>query len=43
MKSNAIKDGWQRFLEKLKQLWGRPSGAEVPRTELVPTAPVSQR
>jgi hypothetical protein len=24
MGSNAVKDGWQRFLDRLRQLWGKP-------------------
>jgi hypothetical protein len=28
MKS-AIEDGWRRFVEKLKQLWGKPKGSEA--------------
>jgi hypothetical protein len=24
MGSNAVKDGWQRFLDRLRRLWGKP-------------------
>lgn len=24
MGSNAVRDGWQRFLDRLKRLWGKP-------------------
>jgi hypothetical protein len=24
MAGNAVKDGWQRFLDRLRQLWGKP-------------------
>lgn len=27
MGDNAMKDGWQRFLDRLKQFWGEPSGS----------------
>ncbi|MFI4868539.1 MAG: hypothetical protein ACHQDD_04210 [Steroidobacterales bacterium] len=23
MRSNAVKDGWQRFLDRLRRLWGQ--------------------
>ncbi len=23
MRSNAVTDGWQRFLDRLKRLWGK--------------------
>ena len=26
MGSNAVKDGWQRFLDRLRRLWGKPRG-----------------
>jgi hypothetical protein len=41
--SNAIKDGWKRFLDRLKQLWGRPRGGEFAKAVLIPVAPVSRR
>jgi hypothetical protein len=43
MSSNAFKDGWKRFLERLKQLWGRPRDGEFARTVPIPIAPVSRR
>lgn len=43
MSSNAIKDGWQRFLERLKQLWGRPRDGELAKAVPMPVAPVSRR
>jgi hypothetical protein len=24
MDSNAVKDGWQRFLDRLRRLWAKP-------------------
>jgi hypothetical protein len=24
MRGNSVKDGWQRFLDRLRRLWGRP-------------------
>ena len=43
MMSNAFKDGWQRFLDRLKRLWGRPRDGEFARAVLFPIAPVSRR
>lgn len=27
MRSNSVKDGWQRFLDRLRRLWGKPRKA----------------
>jgi hypothetical protein len=32
MLNNAVKDGWQRFLDRLRQMWGKPRGSELPKT-----------
>lgn len=32
MPNNAIKDGWQRFLDRLRRMWGKPRGGEFPKT-----------
>jgi hypothetical protein len=29
MGNNAVKDGWQRFLDRLKRLWGKPRDGET--------------
>jgi hypothetical protein len=29
MGNNAVKDGWQRFLERLRRLWGKPRDGET--------------
>jgi hypothetical protein len=26
MHTNAVKDGWQRFLDRLRRLWGQRAG-----------------
>jgi hypothetical protein len=28
MKRNPIEEGWQRFLDRLKKLWGKRTGPE---------------
>ena len=30
MRINAVKDGWQRFLDRLRRLWGKPRQEELP-------------
>jgi hypothetical protein len=32
MSNNAVKDGWQRFLDRLRRMWGKPRGAGTPGT-----------
>jgi hypothetical protein len=32
MGKNSIEPGWQRFLVRLKQLWGKLRGGDVPQT-----------
>jgi hypothetical protein len=32
MGNNAIKDGWQRFLDRLRRMWGKPRGGDLPKT-----------
>jgi hypothetical protein len=32
MGKNSIEPGWQRFLDRLKQLWGKLRGGDVPQT-----------
>jgi len=32
MGSNAVKDGWQRFLDRLRRLWGKPRVGALSRT-----------
>lgn len=32
MQDNTIEDGWQRFLEKLRRLWGKLRSSELPKT-----------
>jgi hypothetical protein len=34
MGKNSVEAGWQRFLDRLKQLWGKLRGGEVPQTTL---------
>jgi hypothetical protein len=29
MGNDAVKDGWQRFLDRLKRLWGKPRDGET--------------
>lgn len=31
MPSNAVKDGWQRFLDRLRRLWGQPGDGSFSR------------
>lgn len=31
MRINAVKDGWQRFLDRLRRLWGKPRQEEFPK------------
>jgi len=30
MSNNAVKDGWQRFLDRLRRMWGSRVGLELP-------------
>jgi hypothetical protein len=30
MSNQATETGWKRFLDRLKQLWGKPDRADVP-------------
>lgn len=30
MSNESVETGWKRFLERLKQLWGRSRGSDVP-------------
>ena len=30
MRNNAVEDGWQRFLDRLRRLWGRLRDAKSP-------------
>ncbi len=30
MRENALEDGWQRFLERLRRLWGKLRGNACP-------------
>jgi hypothetical protein len=39
MGKNSVEPGWQRFLDRLKQLWGRLRGGEVPQTTPNSAAP----
>jgi len=32
MSDNGIEDGWQRFLDRLKKLWGKLSGSDYGET-----------
>ena len=32
MAKNSIEPGWQGFLDRLKQLWGKLRGDDVPQT-----------
>jgi hypothetical protein len=32
MRSNSIEQGWQRFLDRLKELWGKLSEPDPPMT-----------
>jgi hypothetical protein len=29
MRNSAVKDGWQRFLDRLRRLWGKPRAGEL--------------
>jgi hypothetical protein len=31
MPNNAVEDGWQRFLERLRQLWGKQRDGQFPK------------
>jgi len=30
MRNHAVKDGWQRFLDRLRRLWGKPRESATP-------------
>jgi hypothetical protein len=32
MRKGVVEDGWQRFLERLRRLWGKLHGGELPQT-----------
>ena len=32
MLGNGIEDGWQRFLDRLRKLWGKLSGGDFGKT-----------
>ena len=32
MRSSPVKDGWQRFLDRLRRLWGKPRAGEHSKT-----------
>ena len=32
MRKNSIEAGWQRFLDRLKELWGKLRGGDLPQT-----------
>ena len=32
MSHNGIEDGWRRFLDRLKQLWGKVGGRDFGKT-----------
>ena len=34
MRKKSIEPGWQRFLDRLKRLWGKLRGGAVPQTTL---------
>jgi hypothetical protein len=38
MGKNSVEPGWQRFLDRLKQLWGKLRGGEVPQTAVSSSA-----
>jgi hypothetical protein len=29
MRGSAVKDGWQRFLDRLRRLWGKPRAGKL--------------
>jgi hypothetical protein len=35
MGNGAVKDGWQRFLDRLKRLWGKPRDGETLKTAML--------
>ena len=35
MGNDAIKDGWRRFLDRLKRLWGKPRDGETLKATLL--------
>jgi hypothetical protein len=35
MRNDAVKDGWQRFLERLKRLWGKSRDGETLKATMV--------
>jgi hypothetical protein len=35
MGNGRIEDGWQRFLDRLKRLWGKLRGGDVPSTAII--------
>jgi hypothetical protein len=39
MRNDAIRDGWQRFLERLRRMWGKPRGGELPKAAVRAAVP----
>jgi hypothetical protein len=35
MGNSRSEDGWQRFLDRLKRLWGRLRGGDIPAAAIV--------
>lgn len=33
MEKDAMENGWRRFLDRLKRLWGKRGEGEVPKTQ----------
>jgi hypothetical protein len=34
VRENAIEEGWKRFLDRLKELWGKLGGGDLPKTSV---------
>ena len=35
MGNSRIEDGWQRFLDRLKRLWGKLRDGDIPKTAII--------
>jgi hypothetical protein len=42
MRGSAVKDGWQRFLDRLRRLWGKPRAGELSKTLGAAAGPLVQ-
>jgi hypothetical protein len=35
MGNRSVEDDWQRFLDRLKRLWGKLRGGDIPNTAVI--------